>query len=71
MESYQDQLWQRTMPFLCIHMIPALSCQDRLLFPASAGPHGEAAGCRGEHRRVLGRWEEEVEDGSTGVVVPS
>lgn len=59
------------MPFLCIHIVLALLCQDHLLFPASAVLHGEVAGCRGEHWRVLGRWEEEVEGGSMGLVVPS
>lgn len=59
------------MPFLCIHIVLALPCQDHLLFPASAVLHREVAGCRGEHWRVLGCWEEEVEDGSMGLVVRS
>lgn len=53
------------MPFLCVRVIPSLSGQDQLLFPASAGRRGDVAGRRGEHwgdwgggrrQRRMGAW---------------
>ena len=70
METYQDQLWQHIMTFLCIRMIPSLSYQDQLLFPASADLCRDVAGRWGEHWGALGRREEAAEDGSLGSVVP-